>query len=51
MLFARWLQRVQKMFVQMTILEIKNSGKMEEPCPDKLAFAQRSGAMKGAVAK
>ena len=30
------------MFVQLTVLENENSGKMEEPCPDKFAFV--SGA-------
>lgn len=34
--------RCKKMFAQLTVLESENSGKMEEPCPDKFAFA--SGA-------
>ena len=38
-----------KTFAQLTVLESENSGKMEEPCPDKFAFAQRSGAMKAPV--
>ena len=29
--------------------EINGKGKMEGPCPDKFAFAQRSGAMKAPV--
>ena len=41
--------RGTKTFAQLTVLESENSGKMEEPCPDKFAFAQRSGAMKAPV--